>query len=168
MEALQSKIKDLEAERQALKQKMEECSIASILLGLSSKGISDSTAQQLMEPNETTNKANEHAVALLTGGGRRRFASDTAEHQIQSKPLNVCIDGETTVIGGGSHVNWKTGVYRDKQGAQKKLTKDQLNKLRYVRLCWPLWSPCCREFVSSSFFVCSARRERNRMHAKLT
>jgi len=131
LEALQSKVKLLEEERQRLKQKMEECSIASILLGLSSDANNESMAHQLLDADKS--KADESSVALLTGGRRKRFFSDN-EHSIQADPIKVSIDGELTIIGGGCHVNWKTGVYSDDSGTQKQLTSEQLKKLRYVAM----------------------------------
>jgi len=100
LETLQSKVKGLEAERQVLKQKIEECSIASILLGLSGGEGSSSAALQARKDGamaqtlpESTNSGNgggnsagdistgmSVATKLIqaAGGKRKRFVSDVA------------------------------------------------------------------------------------------
>lgn len=132
LEALQSKVKGLEAERQVLKQQIEECSIASILLGLST-GDQDETTQNLLDSNATKTDAKATKVALLAGGKRKRFVSNAIGAKSSTQQtLKVKIDGKTLLIGGGSksHVNWKTGVFFDEDGSQKQLTPDQLEDLR--------------------------------------
>mmetsp|Transcript_72366 Transcript_72366/g.109171 ORF Transcript_72366/g.109171 Transcript_72366/m.109171 type:complete len:354 (-) Transcript_72366:697-1758(-) len=138
LEALQSKVKGLQAESKVLKQSLEECSIASILVGLSSGSHDDMIQSLLKETSDETE--NDQNIQALTGGKRKRFACDGNERVPQ--PLKITIDGKTTVIGGGrTHINWKTGVYSDESGSQRQLTQSQLESLR---------------------------RERNRMHAKMT
>lgn len=131
LEALQSKVKGLEAERQVLTQNIEECGIASILLGLSA---GDNEAAKSMElDSPTKNDGASHMVALLATGKRKRFLSEAMpdNQAVQTQALTLNIDGETTAIGGGrSHINWKTGVYRDESGKQKQLTTEQLENLR--------------------------------------
>uniref|UniRef100_A0A7S3P7D5 BZIP domain-containing protein n=1 Tax=Amphora coffeiformis TaxID=265554 RepID=A0A7S3P7D5_9STRA len=142
LEALQSKVKGLEAERQVLKQNIEECGIASILLGLSAGDHEAATSVELN--NSAKNDGASQMVALLATGKRKRFLSEAmAENQpTQTHTLKLDIDGEETTIGGGkTSINWKTGVYRDENGKQKQLSAQQLENLR---------------------------RERNRMHAKMT
>lgn len=149
LEALQSKVKGLQAESQVLKQSLEECSIASILVGLSHKTnkTEDAIRQSLLQvatlDTSTCHKEAEEIIQLV-GGKRKRFVSPEAiEHKSASnQPLKIKINGKTTSIGGGkTHINWKTGVYSDEHGNQKQLTQKQLESLR---------------------------RERNRMHAKMT
>lgn len=128
LEALQSKVKGLEAERQTLRQQIEECSIASILLGLSS-GEQDQATQNLLD---STGKSGVKSskVALLAEGNRKRFVSDALGDK-QPQPLKLHIGGRTAVIGGGkSHVNWKTGVYVDGAGVEQQLTPEELESLR--------------------------------------
>lgn len=141
--ALQSKVKGLEAEHRVLKQSIEECSIASILVGLTSETQQDAVANLL--DNASTQEENDSAakVSLLTGGKRKRFISLDNNTERASLPLKLMIDGKATLIGGGckSHINWKSGIYSDENGFQRQLTPDQLESLR---------------------------RERNRMHAKMT
>jgi len=177
LENLQSKVKDLEAERQVLKQSLVECSTSFILLGLSNNGFGaqDETLLQLLD--STTSEEQSHcssrAVSLLASGKRRRFMVDMmlgknndndaksksttlSSSSSQLQPLKLTIDGETTTVTAyngatkaaaltntntKSHINWKTGVYMDEHGVQKQLTTPQLENLR---------------------------RERNRMHAKMT
>ena len=130
LEGLQSKVKGLEAERQVLKQNLEECGVASILLGLS---VGDHEMARSVEIDETKNDGASQMVALLATGKRKRFLSEAMPdaHAVQAQPLTLDIDGEATTIGGGkSHINWKTGVYRDETGSQKQLTNEQLENLR--------------------------------------
>jgi len=130
LQALQSKVKGLEAERQVLKQNVEECSIASILLGLSS-GQQDQTTQKLLDTTDVDEDNNTSSkIALLAGNKRKRFVSEAVGEK-QPQPLKLSIDGQTTVIGGGrSHINWKTGVYTDGNGVKCQLTSQQLENLR--------------------------------------
>ncbi|GAX26992.1 hypothetical protein FisN_9Lh300 [Fistulifera solaris] len=141
LEALQSKVRELEAERKNLKQKMEECNIASILLGMSSNEEEPHNDVDVDMFRSKKERKNETHVTVLTEGKRKRFFVESNDYQFSSKSMKVSIDGELTILGGGCHVNWKTGVYSDNKGFHKTLTNEQLQKLR---------------------------RERNRMHAKLT
>lgn len=127
MEALQSKVRGLQAESKVLKQSLEECSIASILVGLSS-GEHDETIQSLVkEATEIEGKD----VFKIVAGKRKRFVSDAATSERVSQPLKVNINGQTTFIGGSkTHINWKSGVYSDENGIQKQLTNEQLESLR--------------------------------------
>lgn len=140
LESLQSKVKELQAESKVLKQSLEECSIASILVGLSS-GERDATIQALLkEANEIENRE----IFKIVGGKRKRFAADSGSGRTGAattaidnavQPLTIFIDGKATVIGGSrTHINWKTGVYCDENGVQRQLKHEQLEALRYVRL----------------------------------
>lgn len=138
LEALQSKVKGLEAERQVLKQKVEECGVASILLGLSA-GANDIGLlgdRKENEESEVSRAASPDVVAILSGTKRKRFISEAIGEQSeipQQQSLTINIDGQITEIGSGkSHINWKTGVYKDQGGVQKQLTPEQLADLRYV------------------------------------
>lgn len=129
LEALQSKVKGLQAESKVLKQSLEECSIASILVGLSS-GSHDATIQSLVKIASATE---EKEVLKIVGGKRKRFVSPTESIERTAQPLKISIDGKTALIGGGrTHINWKTGVYSDDNGNQKQLSQEQLESLRYV------------------------------------
>jgi bZIP transcription factor len=125
LEALQSKVKGLQAESKVLKQSLEECSIASILVGLSS-GERDATIQSLLkEATEIEGKD----IFKIVGGKRKRFVLEPCGRT--SQPLKVNINGQTTLIGGGrTHINWKSGVYSDENGVQRQLMHGQLESLR--------------------------------------
>lgn len=155
LEALQSKVQSLQTKNKSLKQSLEECRIASILVGFSvSDGDDrDGMIQSLLdEANEIEGK---EIFKRLVGGKRTRFVSDASDianagittsvvsGNSVSVPLKIEINGQTTVIGGDgkSHLNWKTGVYTNENGVRSLLTNQQLEYLR---------------------------RERNRMHAKMT
>ena len=139
LEALQSRIKGLRAEAEVLKQSLEECSLASILMGLSHKNKQDKITDSLL--TVATNTASETCtkdaddIVELVGGKRKRFSSPDADENksVSTQPLKLRVNGKVTYIGGGkSHINWKTGVYCDEQGAQRQLTQGQLESLRYV------------------------------------
>jgi len=143
LEALQSRIKGLRAEAEVLKQSLEECSLASILMGLSShkRQEQDLITDSLLSVATTASSSvactkDADEIVELVGGKRRRFTSPDAEENksVSTQPLKLRINGKVTYIGGGrSHINWKTGVYNDDAGTQKQLTQSQLESLRYVR-----------------------------------
>jgi hypothetical protein len=140
LEALQVKVKSLEQEGRALKQSIEECSIASILVGLSSGTQDVASLLDLEEEEEHPPEQHHQSVRVTRVGKRKRFVVENGPVQ---QPLKLkCDGGKTTLIGGEkTHINWKSGVYSDENGVQHKLTPLQLESLR---------------------------RERNRMHAKMT
>ena len=144
LEALQSKVQCLQTKNKTLKQSLEECRIASILVGFSvSDGDDrDATIQSLLkEANEIEGK---DIFKRLIGGKRTRFVSDASDiasagittsvvsGSSVSVPLKIEINGQTAVIGGDgkSHLNWKTGVYTDENGVRSLLTNQQLESLR--------------------------------------
>lgn len=125
LEALQSKVKGLQAESNVLKQSLEECSIASILVGLAS-GENNRMIEELV--NEVSG-ADEQDVLRLAGGKRKRFFSDASDKIPQA--LTIKINGRMTTIGGGrTHINWKSGVYSDENGNQIRLSRKDLESLR--------------------------------------
>ena len=144
LEALQSKVQSLQSRNKTLKQSLEECRIASILVGFSvSDGEDrDSVIQALLdEANEIEGK---EIFKRLVGGKRTRFVSDASDManagittsivsgNSVSVPLKIEINGQTAVIGGDgkSHLNWKTGVYTNENGVRSLLTNQQLESLR--------------------------------------
>lgn len=146
LEALQSKVQCLQAENKTLKQSLEECRIASILVGFSASDEDDrdATIQSLLkEANEIEGK---DIFKRLMGGKRTRFVSDASDITSSgtgvstsvvsgssvSVPLKIEINGQTAIIGGDgqSHLNWKTGVYTDENGVRSLLTNQQLESLR--------------------------------------
>lgn len=129
--ALQIRVKDLETENLTLQKRIEECSIASILLGLSSKELSQQEKEEIASSRDDT----QNGDGTIEGNGGRK--------NVAPGPLKLIIGGKTTFVGGGlkSYINWKKGTFIDEDGVQQHLTNDQLENLR---------------------------RERNRMHAKMT
>lgn len=144
LEALQSKVKELQAESRLLRQAVEECSIASILLGLSS-GKQDSITDAVVDLPTSQTSGTTELLATDVGGKRKRFLPDSPDSGPQ--PMALKIKGKTTLVGSGAnnagktHINWKSGVYCDEDGVHQKLSAEELEALR---------------------------RERNRMHAKKT
>lgn len=133
LETLRTKVKSLEADRKKLQLQIEECSIASILIGLSG----DEANDPLLQDEETkkllaSDECKSHKIALLTKGKRKRFVSDAHDMAaLDQPPLEVEIDGETKYIGSGKdHINWKTGVYCDEAGVKSVLSAEQLETLR--------------------------------------
>lgn len=137
LQVLQSRVKELQNESRMLRQTVEECSIASILLGLSGQVDPDDATLSLQTPSN----AHVDKTFFTMTGKRKRFVSDACD--IGPKPMKLKIKGQDTLVGGDgkAHINWKTGVYLDENGEQKQLSPDELETLR---------------------------RERNRMHAKMT
>ena len=133
LEALQKRVKELQKESKLLKQTIEECSIASILLGLSTGEIKDDSEELDLESvkNTLTSDAQDKTFFTITGK-RKRFVSDA---DINPPPMKLNIKGKTTYVGGNNskaQINWKTGVYLDDKGEQQQLTPSELEELRYV------------------------------------
>ena len=128
LQALQTRVKELQDESRMLRQTVEECSIASILLGLSSgrNGARDDTFAEI----QNACKVETERTFFTMTGKRKRFVSDAGDGP---PPMKLKIKGQTTFVGGAggkSHINWKTGVYLDENGEQKQLTSDELESLR--------------------------------------
>mmetsp|Transcript_12447 Transcript_12447/g.20656 ORF Transcript_12447/g.20656 Transcript_12447/m.20656 type:complete len:377 (+) Transcript_12447:41-1171(+) len=150
LDALQTKAKGLEEESIVLKQSIEECSIASILVGISCTSninaaeANKSVTNTLLDVSNFDKDGNGKRAApkiVMSGSKRKRFVSEDVMERAP-QPLKLNINGQSTLIGGGkTHINWKSGVYCDENGVQRQLTQQQLETLR---------------------------RERNRMHAKMT
>lgn len=143
LESLQGKVKELQDESKLLKQTIEECSIASILLELSNgdERRNQKVDEDAMGIEKIISKSVEERTFFTVNGKRKRFVSDA---DCNPPPMKLKIKGKVTLIGGNNNkaqINWKTGVYVDEDGQQKQLTPTELEGLR---------------------------RERNRMHAKMT
>ena len=131
LQALQSRVKELQEESRLLKQTVEECSIASILLGLSGQQEEEEDAaddiNDLMKPrpNDPTK------FCAMPGGKRKRFLSDADQ---SPQPMELRIRGKLTTVGGAgagkTQINWKTGVFFDEEGVKKLLTPEELEDLR--------------------------------------
>lgn len=131
LEALQKRVKELQEESRLLKQTIEECSIASILLGLSSGDNNSSDDDFDLHNIESimSSSAQDKTFFTITGK-RKRFVSDADLHL---PPMKLKIKGKLTMIGGNNckaQINWKTGVYLDEDGKQQQLTHDELEELR--------------------------------------
>jgi hypothetical protein len=139
LDALQTKAKGLEEESIVLTQSIEECSIASILVGFSSMTDANKTVTDTLldvsnfdKKNATGSRGSSPKVSLALGGKRKRFISEDVMERAP-QPLKLNIDGQSTLIGGGkTHINWKSGVYCDENSIQRQLTQEQLESLRYV------------------------------------
>ena len=133
LEALQKRVKELQKESKLLKQTIEECSIASILLGLSTGEINDESDELDLESVKSTVSSDAQDKTFFTiTGKRKRFVSDA---DINPPPMKLNIKGKTTYVGGTNskaQINWKTGVYLDDKGEQQQLTSSELEELRYV------------------------------------
>uniref|UniRef100_A0A6U5IV75 BZIP domain-containing protein n=1 Tax=Corethron hystrix TaxID=216773 RepID=A0A6U5IV75_9STRA len=127
---LQDRARELQNENSNLKQSIEECSIANILLGLSSNVCPESIPQLSLSSESTP-------TPPVIFGKRKRAVSDADSDSTARKAAMASIPG----LSNKNHINWKTGYYTDTDGNQKQLTPSELENLR---------------------------RERNRMHAKMT
>ncbi len=128
LQALQARVKELQDESRMLRQTVEECSIASILLGLSS-GTNQRQNDDFADLQDACHAETERTFFTMTGK-RKRFVSDAGDGP---PPMKLKIKGQTTLVGGSggkSHINWKTGVYLDEKGEQKQLTSAELESLR--------------------------------------
>jgi len=128
LQVLQNKVKELQDESRMLRQTVEECSIASILLGLSGAG--NQAHDDALEDVQKASKAETERTFFTMNGKRKRFVSDAGDGP---PPMKLKIKGQTTLVGGSggkSHINWKTGVYLDENGDQKQLTSEELESLR--------------------------------------
>ena len=131
LQALKLRVNELEEEGRRLKQNIRECSVASILIGLSSgsSGVSVENEEILSSSSAPTSFG-----SSLTSGKRKRFLSlDGADQNPQ--PMELNIKGQITLVGGPGNegktqMNWKTGVYIDEKGKQQQLTPSELEALR--------------------------------------
>lgn len=152
LNALQTKIKTLKEENIALKQTVEECGIASILIGLSNavcgkesqKNYVDSRMLKniCQESKQTRERFTKLSSQLGLVTKKKKSSYDDEEYNIT--PVKLDVKGQTALVGSGkgkSFVNWKTGFYIDKNGDWQQLNAAELDNLR---------------------------RERNRIYAKMT
>ena len=130
LQALQGRVKELQDESRMLKQTVEECNIASILLGLSNGASDSKECGSIPEFTSVASNANTERTLFTMNGKRKRFVSDAGDFSPQ--PMKLNIKGQITLVGGNgkAHINWKTGVYLDEDGVQKQLTSEELETLR--------------------------------------
>jgi len=74
LQALKARVNELEEEGRRLKQSIQECSVASILLGLSS-GTTGGTDEQGDKNVSSVDSSQSNFAACLAGGKRKRFMS---------------------------------------------------------------------------------------------
>ncbi|KAL7477904.1 hypothetical protein ACHAW6_003692 [Cyclotella cf. meneghiniana] len=148
LDFLKSRVHELEEEGRRLKQEVEACNVASILIGLSSGDGNRAPTEDITCPSAASASLQPSPASFsetLSGGKRKRFLSlDGADPN--PSPMELNIKGQVTLVGGAGNngktqMNWKTGVYFDENGKRQQLTSSELKALR---------------------------RERNRMHAKMT
>ena len=159
LQELEQKYRRMLAERQALNQQLQDRSIASILLGLSSSEPLASTISTFdvtfpvdakrsivsTSPGLTTEQKNQRDVEVIVDGRDDLGSADASQVSTRRKrgfpevqlptntsPLTIMINGIPTEIHSKSHINWKTGMYCDEMGRQSQLTPQQLEDLRYV------------------------------------
>lgn len=136
LQSLKNRVCELENEGRQLRQSIQECSVASILLGLS--GSSSSAVTPSIDSSSSSAAASRttNFGACLAGGKRKRFESiDGEEDAVPPQELNIkgtiCLVGGNSDGGGGkSQINWKTGVYIDVKGRPQQLAKSELEELR--------------------------------------
>jgi hypothetical protein len=130
LQTLKVRVSELEEEGARLKQQIEACSVASILVGLSH---GSSTGQEDMSGADSSSQSKNYGETL-SGGKRKRFLSLDGEEP-SPPPMELNIKGHITLVGGPAgegktQINWKTGVYFDEQGQRHQLTKRELEELR--------------------------------------
>ncbi|EED90073.1 predicted protein [Thalassiosira pseudonana CCMP1335] len=138
LQKLKDQVHELEEEGRRLKQEIEDCSVASILLGLSAGSGANVGEDGQIISNGTTEAASTRSSPsygeTLSGGKRKRFLSlDGADPS--PSPMELNIKGQVTLVGGSGNdgktqMNWKTGIYFDEQGKKQQLTKAELEELR--------------------------------------
>ena len=134
LQILRGRMNQLEEESRLLKQSVQECGVASILLGLSGIGGSSCSGEKdEILPNSASASVEATNQSRLSGGKRTSFLSLDQEDPTPQMKLNI--KGQITLVGGtGSEgktqINWKTGVYMDEQNMPQQLTKTELDTLR--------------------------------------
>lgn len=142
LESLKSKVSQLEEENRQLNQSIQECSVASILLGLATPSPIDRptpgsipllSSSKSAPPSLTKSPSQSNFGACLSGGKRKRFLSLDGEDSTPP-PMELNIKGHVILVGGpgneGKSINWKTGVYLNQLGNPQQLTKTELEALR--------------------------------------
>jgi len=135
LQILQERVLELQGESKVLKQTIEECSIASILLGMSTGEI-DVDDDFLCTDSLLSSNGEDKKFFTVTGK-RKRFVSDA---DCDPMPMKLRIKGKDTQIGGSgckAQINWKTGVYIDEEGVHQQLSSSELESLRLVTIFCP-------------------------------
>jgi hypothetical protein len=137
LDFLKSRVHELEEEGRRLKQEVEACNVASILIGLSSGDGTKAPNDEISSPSAASASSQPFPISFsetLSGGKRKRFLSlDGADPN--PSPMELNIKGQVTLVGGAGNngktqMNWKTGVYFDEYGKRQQLTSSELKALR--------------------------------------
>lgn len=136
LQTLRTRMNQLEEESRLLKQSIQECGVASILMGLS--GLYGSTRSSSGDNSEILSAASESLDShsprpQLYDHKRARFLS--LDEEEPTPQMELKIKGQITLVGGTkkegkAQINWKTGVYIDESCKQQQLTKYELETLR--------------------------------------
>lgn len=135
LQSLKNRVCELENEGRQLRQSIQECSIASILLGLSGSS-SSAVTPSIDSSSSSAASRTTNFGACLAGGKRKRFESIDGEDGDAVPPMELNIKGTICLVGGNSdgggksQINWKTGVYIDVKGRPQQLSKSELEELR--------------------------------------
>ena len=173
IDGLKARVRELEEEGRVLKQQVEACNVASILIGLST-GEGDAATPEVASTSVASIPSQPSFTEALSGGKRKRFLSIDGE-ETSPPPMELNIKGHIVSVGGSGkngkmQMNWKTGTYFDEEGKRQRLTESELKALRLVlRLVFCPFNMYRKLVVYIGLADCTHfRRERNRMHAKMT
>ena len=173
IDGLKARVRELEEEGRVLKQQVEACNVASILIGLST-GEGDAATPEVASTSVASIPSQPSFTEALSGGKRKRFLSIDGE-ETSPAPMELNIKGHIVSVGGSGkngkmQMNWKTGTYFDEEGKRQRLTESELKALRLVlRLVFCPFNMYRKLVVYIGVADCTHfRRERNRMHAKMT
>lgn len=137
LDALKARVHELEEEGRILKQRVEACNVASILIGLSTgEGDAASQNDQVESPSAASVPSKPSFSEALSGGKRKRFLSIDGEDSYPP-PMELNVKGHVVCVGGSGNngtiqMNWKTGTYFDGEGKRQRLSETELKELRLV------------------------------------
>ena len=142
LDALKARVQELEEEGRILKQRVEACNVASILIGLSTgEGDAASQNDQVESPAAASVASKPSFSEALSGGKRKRFLSIDGDDSYPP-PMELNIKGHIVSVGGTGNngtiqMNWKTGTYFDSDGKRQRLSETELKELRLVpNICY--------------------------------
>ena len=135
IDGLKARVRELEEEGRVLKQQVEACNVASILIGLST-GEGDAATSEVASASVASIPSQPSFTEALSGGKRKRFLSIDGE-ETSPPPMELNIKGHIVSVGGSGkngkmQMNWKTGTYFDEHGKMQRLTESELKALRLV------------------------------------
>jgi hypothetical protein len=132
LDGLKARVRELEEEGRLLKQQVEACNVASILIGLSEGN--DMSQEVGASPTAASIASQPSFSEALSGGKRKRFLSIDGE-EMAPPPMELNVKGHIVFVGGSGNngkvqMNWKTGTYFDEEGRRQRLTDAELKALR--------------------------------------